>query len=150
MAGQYNIVYVGTRGTRGRGSSLAPVVQGSTWSPHTITVKYADGSVYSLAGKTVSGTLSRRGETFAITGDLTVTDAANGIFTWDKSAADVGTPGTFAVQFVFAQSGETDATFDAPMTVTPRTDTDTVALQSIIDGGDASTASLGTLDGGSA
>lgn len=53
-----------------------------------------------LTGATITGSLRdlHAGETRAIAGVLTVTDAANGIFTWAYDAADV-VAGAYQVQF---------------------------------------------------
>lgn len=63
-----------------------------------------------LTGATITGSMRRDGTTRTITGTLTVTDGAAGVFRWDFSAADVATPGTYEVQFSAAfGSGQTPA-----------------------------------------
>lgn len=148
-----NTVYVGTKGS-GRRASLAPIVQGSTESVHTITAQYADGSTYDLTGKSLSGTWYRSGApgtVYDITGTLTVTDAASGIFTWDKSAADASVPGVHIVQFVVtAGDGEIDGAFTASMVVEARAEATNVIAGDTIDGGDANSTPITEIDGGDA
>lgn len=66
--------------------------------------------VEDLTGATLTGLISANGATRATTGTLTLTDAANGVFRWDMSAADVADHGRLEVQFTatFA-SGQTPA-----------------------------------------
>lgn len=69
-----------------------------------------------LTNATITGTItSATGVTRAITGTLTVTDATNGVFRWEMSAADVADSGNFTVQFTATYSvGATPAiTFEA-------------------------------------
>jgi hypothetical protein len=66
-----------------------------------------------LDGATLSGFVragSLAGTAIAITGTLTVTDGAGGVFRWDFTAADVATAGHLEVQFNAAfGSGQTPA-----------------------------------------
>lgn len=56
---------------------------------------------------------SATNDVVAMTGTFTVTDAANGVFRWDFSAADVATVGTYFVQFtaIFGSDPTTARTF---------------------------------------
>lgn len=74
-----------------------------------------------LTGATLTGLIQRGDTVSAITGTLTVTDAANGEFRWDLSAADVAQSGDFRVQFSAAfGSGQTPAkTFATRWVVKP-------------------------------
>ena len=145
-------VYVGIKGAA-RAGELSPVVQGSTETVHVIAVKYGDGTAYTLTGKTLSGLWWQRRDTvYAITGTLTVTDAANGVFTWDRSADDVGTPGVLQVQFVItdSDSGESDATFPAALRVEARGEATNVIAGDTIDGGTPADVPIYEFDGGDA
>ncbi len=57
-----------------------------------------------LTGATLTGKLRNcdTGAIRAIAGTLTVTDGANGVFTWAYDAADVADAGLFDVQFTAA------------------------------------------------
>lgn len=75
-----------------------------------------------LTGATITGFIgpaSGVGTAVAITGTLSVTNGAAGIFTWDLSAADVQTPGRLVVQFVasFGSSPTPAKTFSATWSI---------------------------------
>ena len=57
-----------------------------------------------LTGATLTGKIQNCDTqvTRSISGTLTVTDGANGVFTWDYAAADVAEAGLFDVQFTAA------------------------------------------------
>lgn len=84
--------------------ALANAVAGATRPSQVITWQREDGNPEILTGATLTGKLynKRTGVTQAIAGDLSVTDAANGVFTWDYDAADVATAGEYSVQFTAA------------------------------------------------
>lgn len=73
---------------------------------------YREGTTIAedLTGATLSGLIEDGATVTAITGTLTLTDAVNGVFRWDFSAADVASDGKLEVQFdaVFG-SGQTPA-----------------------------------------
>ena len=144
-------VYVGITGKNIRGG-LSPIVQGSIETAHTIAIKQGDGSAYDLTGASLSGIWwlhSSPGMVYAVTGPLTVTDAENGVFTWDKSEDDIGTPGVLKVQFIItAADGDTDATFPAAMTVENRGEANNVVPGDVLDGGTPGTVFLTEVDGG--
>jgi hypothetical protein len=79
-------------------------VEGGVRPAQALTWKREDGSAEDLTGATLTGSIRNRatGETRAITGPLTVTDGAAGVFRWDYAAEDVAEAGRFDVQFVAA------------------------------------------------
>lgn len=80
--------------------SLAKAVQGGRQTPQQITWSRSDGTAVNLTGATLSGVIQPlNGDSRAITGTLTLTTAASGIFTWAYSAADVADAGYHLVQF---------------------------------------------------
>jgi hypothetical protein len=81
--------------------ALANAVQDGLRPSQVITWSRADGTAENLTGATITGSIRSiaTGVTRAITGTLTVTTAASGIFTWAYSAADVADSGAFDVQF---------------------------------------------------
>src|SRR3989304_6598147 len=91
--------------------SLPNAIQTSRRPTLAITWLRTNGEPVSLVGATISGVLQNKGngaET-AITGAFALSDATNGIFTWDFSAADVATAANFYVQFKALFS---DSTFE--------------------------------------
>lgn len=76
-----------------------------------ITWSDADGDAQDLNGATLTGTIrDAYGNSRAITGSLTLTDAENGVFRWDYSEADVAQAGRLFVKFSAAfGSGQTPA-----------------------------------------
>jgi hypothetical protein len=92
--------------------ALATGVQGARRPAQLITWARDDGAPEDLTGATLTGKLHNRGtgETRAIAGPLTVTDAAGGVFRWDYAAEDVAEAGRFDVQFDAAfAAGQTPA-----------------------------------------
>ena len=90
---------------------LADAVQGSLRPAQQITwTRGEDGTAEDLTGATITGWIRNRstGTVRSIAGTLTITDAANGVFTWTYAAGDVVDVGTFDVQF--------NATFGSPPT----------------------------------
>lgn len=85
---------------------LADASQGSRRPGQSLTWLDASGVPVNLTGATVTGAIRSRktGTARAITGTLTVTDAASGVFTWAYSEADVADAGDFDVQFTAAYS----------------------------------------------
>jgi hypothetical protein len=106
--------------------SLQSTVQGAThtaqdivwWQKddqHPYTIPQDLTSVISLTGTITDKVTS---VTRAITGTLTVTDIA-GRLRWKRSAGDVASVGSFAVQLKALYSDGYDATFSADWEVTP-------------------------------
>lgn len=80
--------------------ALAYAVQGALRPSQIVTWLRSDDSPEDLTGATLTGTIrNSAGVVRAITGTLSVTTAASGIFTWAYSAADVTSAGNFTVQF---------------------------------------------------
>jgi len=79
---------------------LSRAIQGARNTGLQITWAQDDGTAQDLTGATLSGTVEDKdGNTEAISGTLTIVDAAGGIFTWAYAASDVDTVGRFLVQF---------------------------------------------------
>lgn len=80
--------------------ALSEAVQGAIRPAQVVTWTREDGTAENLTGATLTGKVKnwRTGLTRSITGTLVLTDAANGVFTWTYSAADVGTAGRHDVQ----------------------------------------------------
>ena len=90
--------------------ALADAVQGARRPSQTITWTDAAGNPLDLTGATITARILRPTGAVASDGTFVVTDAANGVFRWDYSAADVASAGTFMVQFTAAfPSGATPA-----------------------------------------
>lgn len=80
--------------------ALAEAIAGALRPSQVITWTDGDGDAMDLTGATLTGVLhnTRTGESRAIAGTLSVTDAAAGVFTWEYAAGDV-LVGTYSVQF---------------------------------------------------
>lgn len=80
--------------------ALADAVAGALRPAQAITWTREDGTAEDLTGATITGVLKPddTGTVRAIAGTLSVTDAENGVFTWEYAAADV-VAGTYQVQF---------------------------------------------------
>lgn len=92
---------------------LQSAIQGSTFTEQEITWTRDDGLAQDLTASTLTGTIRvihKPTTERSITGTLTITDATNGIFTWDYSTADVADCGNFQVQFKADYTGEFDQT----------------------------------------
>ena len=85
--------------------ALANAVQYARKRTQTITWTDEDGVPVNLTSAALLGIIDRGGVESLITGTLTVTGAATGVFTWAYSAADVAEAGTFFVQFYARYSG---------------------------------------------
>jgi len=81
---------------------LDKTVQGSTANLQEITWSRSDGTPQVLTGYTLTGKLYsiERRTSKNITGTLTVTNEALGIFTWSRSSGDVSDIGMYEVQFI--------------------------------------------------
>ena len=80
---------------------IATTVEGSLRNTLTITWTNTDDTALNLTNATITGTIkpANGNAERAITGTLTITVQASGIFTWEPSAADVATPGNYIVTF---------------------------------------------------
>ncbi len=80
--------------------ALPSVVQNARKRTLTITWKDDDGNPIDLTGAVLYAIKwDADNVESSITGTLTISNAAAGIFTWATSAADVATAGTYYVQF---------------------------------------------------
>jgi hypothetical protein len=95
-------------GEVGRVLSITWRQQGTT-TPETLTGGTITGKIRAGPGPDYADT--------AIAGTLTVTDGANGIFTWTLAAGDTDTPGLYQVQFQAVVSSKTLKTFFSPWAV---------------------------------
>ena len=87
--------------------ALIDGIQNSTYRGQTITAQDKDGTAIDLSGATITG-FKRNVETevtVAIDGTLALVDAPNGQFSWNYGTVDVGTAGSFVVQFIFTYAG---------------------------------------------
>lgn len=86
--------------------ALPKKVQGSINELMTITWADGDGNPIDLESGAITAVIKNKatGVSRVATGTFAITDAGNGIFTWDASAADVAEPGQFEVQFKAAPS----------------------------------------------
>lgn len=80
---------------------LAPAIQNATRPSQIITWTRGDNSPENLTNAVITGKIydANTNISRAVTGDLSITTAASGVFTWAYSAADVLTAGAFEVQF---------------------------------------------------
>lgn len=81
--------------------SLPRTIKGSRYTGLQITwTQEISGSAQDLTASTLTGVIrDEDGNSTAITGTLALSDAANGVFQWSFSAADVATAGRYEVQF---------------------------------------------------
>jgi hypothetical protein len=94
--------------------ALLKAVVGATHTGQIITwIEQGSSEAHVLTGATLTGRIEdANGTARAITGVLALVDAANGVFSWAYSAADVVEEGLFKVQFKAAFSGgKYDLTF---------------------------------------
>lgn len=108
--------------TRNNQFLLAAAIQGALRPVQQVTWLDGEGVALDLTDATITGIIRNRasGATRAIAGDLDITQATDGIFTWTYDAADVADAGQFDVQFT--------ATWDAPALSPARTFTATWAV----------------------
>src|SRR5262245_19823252 len=100
--------------------ALPRAIEGARYTGMQVTWTQEDGTAQNLSGATLTGRIEdRAGDDRSITGTLTVTNAASGIFTWAYSAADVATVGRFMVQFKATYGSLYDLTFPEPWVVEP-------------------------------
>lgn len=81
--------------------ALVNAIQGATRPSQSITWTRGNDTPEVLTGATLTGVIQNKQTLLsrAIAGTLTVTNGANGVFTWDYAAGDVATAGHFNVQF---------------------------------------------------
>ena len=81
--------------------ALAQAIQDSLRPSQIITWTRGDNTPENLTGATLTGKIRDNvtGTVRDIAGTLTVTDGANGVFTWAYHADDVADAGRFMVQF---------------------------------------------------
>ena len=81
--------------------ALAQAIQDSLRPSQIITWTRGDNTPENLTGATLTGKIRNNvtGTVRDIAGTLTVTDGANGVFTWAYHADDVADAGRFMVQF---------------------------------------------------
>ncbi len=100
--------------------ALQAAMKGARYTAQLITWTDADGTVKNLTGATLTGTiLPRRGTARAIDGTLSLTDAANGVFSWTYGANDVQAVGQFSVQFKATVGSVYDLSLPQPWVVRP-------------------------------
>lgn len=96
---------------------LPTVVQGGTLETITILALYRDGTSIDLSTMTLSATATDRDEnTTTITGTFT---GANGLFTWEFSAGDVGTSGNYEVVVTYTDGVDSWNSDPVKFTVRP-------------------------------
>lgn len=97
--------------------SLQPAIQGDLYTGQTIT--WLAGTIPKpITGATITGKIiNSAGVATAIAGTLTVTDGANGIFTWVYAAGDTANVGAFKVQFTATFAGSPDSSYEMDWTV---------------------------------
>ncbi len=81
--------------------ALAKAVKGARHSGQRITWLRDDNTPVDLTGATLAGRIKPKptGSARNVDGTLSVVDPTTGIFQWAYGALDVGTAGTFEVQF---------------------------------------------------
>jgi hypothetical protein len=82
--------------------SLAKAVEGARHTAQQITWTDEDGTAVNLTGSTITGykKANSDGTISALDGALALVTPASGIFSWTYGATDVGTVGTYKVQFI--------------------------------------------------
>ena len=105
----------------GAGNQLGPITQGDLLPVWTITLKLTDNSAHNLTGATFTGTLWDEETSNRITlgGTFSITDAANGKFTYAPVAADVADAGRYTVEFAITQSAK-PFYVSTPLLIRPR------------------------------
>ena len=87
---------------------LLTIYQGNTQDPFLITAQKSTGAATDLTGATLSVVFNGAGGArFVGSGTPTTTDAPNGKFTYQQSAADVATPGDYELSFTSTKAGAT-------------------------------------------
>lgn len=94
-------------------ASLPKAVQGATHTPQPIIWKRVDQTRQDLTDVVeFTGKIRHlNGAVRSIEGNLIITDAAQGEFTWDFADEDVETAGAHVVQFTAAYADGADITF---------------------------------------
>ena len=89
--------------------ALSRAVQGSNHTVQQVTWKDERGNAIDLTGATITGKKhphNDSGTVVAVDGALALSNATAGIFTWTYGTVDIGTVGSFVVQF-FATYADT-------------------------------------------
>jgi len=80
--------------------ALPDAVKGGKRPSALITWLDGDDAAVDLSGATITARITDDDRvTRDADGDFVITDAANGVFRWDYGDTDIGTAGTFNVQF---------------------------------------------------
>jgi hypothetical protein len=82
---------------------LSKAIQGSNHTVQQITWKDERGNAVNLTGATITGKIHPHNDSssvVAVDGTLSLVTAASGIFSWAYGTVDVGTVGSFVVQFI--------------------------------------------------
>lgn len=97
---------------------LGPLIAGSTRPSWIISVIQTDNNPFNLTGATFTGVLRDVSSNLIITlaGSYSITDAANGTFTYAPVAADVAVPGIFIWETVITISSQPTAV-QLPLTI---------------------------------
>ena len=82
--------------------ALPDAIQNARHTGLTITWSDESGTAVDLTGATITGYKKNKSTktVTALGGALSLSDAANGVFTWAYGATDVATPGVYEVQFL--------------------------------------------------
>ena len=82
---------------------LSKAIQGSNHTVQQITWKDERGNAVDLTGATITGKKHPHNDAssvVAVDGTLALVTATSGIFSWAYGSVDVGTAGSFVVQFI--------------------------------------------------
>ena len=110
--------------------SLPTITQGSTLETLTILALYRDGTTIDLSSMTLSATMTDdNDDTTAVSGTLT---GADGSFTWDFSAGDVGTAGTFTVYVTYTDGADSWVSMPVTITITENPAVDAVQNDALV------------------
>ena len=98
---------------------IPAAIQGARLPGRQLTWSRSDGTAEDLTGATITARMQNKATGVAsdVTGTLTVIDAANGVFTWALSAADVATVGDFDLQFTASYGSLAARTYKADWSV---------------------------------
>ena len=108
---------------------ITPAVQGGNMTELHCQWLQADGVPFDLTGATLTATRKQTDthEVFTIEGDLTITNASLGLFTWSLSDLDTAIDGVFRVQFKAAFADGVELTYPALWRVLPQHSAEVVA-----------------------
>ncbi|MFO7537624.1 MAG: hypothetical protein R6X32_06140 [Chloroflexota bacterium] len=123
MMGENTIVFPATTGTFL--GVIATMTQNSVLETMTLVARRANGEAIDLSGKTLQGTIynvTAQGAA-AIQGTLTSDPdqgVNTGVFVWEFAAGDVGTPGTFMVQFTYIEGDQPWSSVPVAWSIKPK------------------------------